>query len=209
MALRVRDLRLRLIAAACALAAIAACALPDTTCTADTYQCNGNTLEYCEGHPAAVFGGATMPTYYKGAPSDWTTVADCGAGKCKVASPTSAFCALSSEPDPGCGAGCDGTTAVTCTSGYAVERQACAACGREGCTGGVDAQCTAAADCASGMVCAPDNGSGKSCALPCDCTDGATCPACDVLDEASVTPDSGTPFVWVCQAGMCSRSYQG
>jgi len=187
-----------MIRLALALVLLAGCL--DTDCRVDTYRCAGDELEICTAHPGGVVGPIDDPSYDHGSGPTWDKAASCGTNRC-IAGPAP-FCALDATPEPSCGeAGyaCDGTTLVRCNAGYAMERTACRTCNPNGtCTGALFARCALDTDCAEGMTC-----TNHTCEQACACPDGASCAACDAVDEQSADPHLGLA-VLACRASICT-----
>jgi hypothetical protein len=98
---------------------LSGCGVPSNECEGGQSQCDGEVAMSCT--PVETGSG----TYYA-----WSKTA-CAANACKLDAQTGqAFCALSPEPDPRCDSDrasfCDGTTIVSCESGYVTSRSDCA-----------------------------------------------------------------------------------
>jgi len=174
----------------------------DTDCRVDTYRCAGDELEICTGHPGGVTGPIDDPGYTHGSGPTWEKAAACGANRC-VSGPAP-FCALDATPEPLCsdaGYACDGTTLIRCNAGYAMERTQCRTCDANhgSCTGALFDTCSLDTDCAEGMTC-----TNHTCEQPCACPEGASCAACDGLDEQSADPHLGNALELTCHASTCT-----
>ena len=190
------------------LSILGGCLEPD--CVRDETRCEGGVLQRCNSH-GGVYGPIDHPSHVEHSGPAWETVADCGANLCVVPASGKALCALDAQPSPACATAflkinaCDGTTAVTCREGYAIERRACSSCDPKygTCADGVGQSCTNGA-CGGELVC--NDAPSPSCEMSCTCPEGAACDAqCDA--SWSQAPDGGGSLEWTCQRGLCKFHY--
>jgi len=194
------------------------CALPEDECAIGESRCVGEVVQSCKAHRGGIDSNSNKPGvgYHGSSPNTWEYLATCrSADVCKTGpNPyhpelNDALCVLESTAADACAGGskpaCEGTTSVTCESGYAVERQLCASCAGLRCTGGLHAGCSASTDCAVGLECQFDGADTGNCEKSCSCPDGAACDACRPVEDHA---DADYLFQWVCRSGVCFENYK-
>jgi hypothetical protein len=176
---------------------IVACANPVQDCAVGVERCNGGLAEVCT---VSVGGGGDdddLPSPGHHSSAAWSVLDDCGAPDlCVKPAGDHPFCVTRPQPLALCATSavlvCEGTTGITCRSGYAVEEMAFQTCpntaGGQGCSleandlpkecgkGYLGDFCKVDGDCARGLSCIVDANGVQSCTTRCDPAAGtSTC----------------------------------
>jgi hypothetical protein len=203
----------------------AACSNPLENCSVGEERCNGGLAEVCVPSGGTGDDSDEDDVHVQGQhpTTAWDVLDHCGAADlCVKPAGDHPFCVTRPQPLALCATSaavvCEGTTAITCRSGYVVEEMAFQTCpstaGGQGCA--LEAQnlpkecgkgylgdfCKVDSDCAKGLSCIVDGNGVQTCTTRCDPATGAGSPTCAPFHRLAGDPGAGVPSCTV--DGTCS-----